>query len=221
MRHWGSRVGKSHHNHRGEKVGWRKPPAAGLQGVHREAGRKTRKQGFTPEMTVLWEVVFESLLADRSSVPLGRRAKNVAMRTSEDVRRDGNPAAPGHPDDLQDCDLTDMAEKLIGAIYAEDTWVVPLGETRNYHRVADTTHLNEKQKQVDKWWGGSTARGTPRSPPVSEERLILDAGSEDPGCSLRRHAIDFNRRRYDASVTSGKISLARVEIQERYRCMRG
>ena len=41
------------------------------------------------------------------------------------VREHGNPATPGRPDDLKDCDLTTMEEKLLGVLYATDDWIEP------------------------------------------------------------------------------------------------
>ena len=52
----------------------------------------------------------------------------VHPRTASDVREQGNPAAPGHPGDLKNCDLTAMVEKLLGVMYATDDWIDPAWE---------------------------------------------------------------------------------------------
>ena len=41
-------------------------------------------------------------------------------RLSSDVREHGNPAVPGHPGDLKNCDLTATEAKLLGVMYASD-----------------------------------------------------------------------------------------------------
>ena len=51
-------------------------------------------------------------------------AKTVTTdRLSSDVREHGNPEVPGNPDDLKNCDLTAIEEKLLGVMYASDDWV--------------------------------------------------------------------------------------------------
>ena len=49
-------------------------------------------------------------------------------RPASDVRLNGNPAAPGRPDDLKNCDLTAMEDKLLGVLYATDDWIDPSWE---------------------------------------------------------------------------------------------
>ena len=70
-----------------------------------------------------------------STPPMPREArvlgKDVAPAGLADMNRTWeNTAAPGHPDDLQNCDLTSLEEKLLGALCATDDWVDPQwGET--------------------------------------------------------------------------------------------
>ena len=61
--------------------------------------------------------------------PTSRRAPlGELCPTSElacHIREHGNPAIPGHPDDLGNCDLTATEEKLLGVMYATDDWIEP------------------------------------------------------------------------------------------------
>ena len=70
------------------------------------------------------------------------------------VREHGNPAIPGHPDDLKDCDLTAMGEKLLGVLYATDDWVEQ--EWGGNVPPRNTSGLNTRQQTVEN--GGARKR---------------------------------------------------------------
>ena len=74
---------------------------------------------------------------------------------SERVREFGNPAAPGHHDDLRHCDLAAKEDKLPGVLYAADEWIEP--DMGGNVKQCDNMHFNDHQKHVDKWrgWGGA------------------------------------------------------------------
>lgn len=52
--------------------------------------------------------------------PINKPRTTADRMSAEDVRREGNPFGPAHPDDLQECDLGTLEEKLIDAMYADD-----------------------------------------------------------------------------------------------------
>ena len=83
--------------------------------------------------------------------------QRTTERSAAEVREYGNPATPGRPDDLGNCDLADMEDKLLGVIYATDDWIGPAWEESVPPRSVGV--LGEKQQRVEN--GG---RGGRRSP---------------------------------------------------------
>ena len=89
-------------------------------------------------------------------------------RPASDVRISGNPAAPGHPDDLKNCDLTALEDKLLGVIYATDDWIDPAWEEVAPARSVGL--LDGNQQRVEKWWEEKAPKSAhPRLEPFFEE----------------------------------------------------
>ena len=63
------------------------------------------------------------------------------------VREHGNPATPGRPGDLKDCDLTTMVGKLLGVLYATYDWIEPEWDENVPPR--NTSGLSTRQQTVE------------------------------------------------------------------------
>ena len=88
--------------------------------------------GFPLEERSMEEATFPLFQPSREGIEVTRSMAPFHPRTASDVREHGNPAAPGHPDDLKNCDLAAMEEKLLGVMYATDDWIGPAWE-ENVH----------------------------------------------------------------------------------------
>ena len=84
--------------------------------------------GFPPKERSIEEATFPLFQLSQEGIEVTRSMDTARPRTASDVREQGNPAAPGHPDDLENCDLTAMEEKLLGVMYATDDWIDPAWE---------------------------------------------------------------------------------------------
>lgn len=128
---------------------------------------------------------------------------SLETRPAEDVRKSGYPAAPVHPDDLQECDLAAMGGKLLGVINVNDAWVEFQTEAQDYHRVEGTNRLGEKNK-LKSGGGSSTESITPGSPPVSGGCPLHETGIRNQVRDLRPSSIRLYRRRANnKAVASG------------------
>ena len=75
--------------------------------------------------------------------------RRTTERTAAEVREYGNPATPGHPDDIGNLDLTAMEDKVLDLIYASDVWIDPAwGESVPPRSVGV---LGVKQQREEKW----------------------------------------------------------------------
>ena len=77
-------------------------------------------------------------------------------RSTEDVRQSGNPDAPLPPDDLRECDLTALEEKLVHAMYADDGWIEETRDPESSRRPKTDKKLNENSGLSTSGRGGST-----------------------------------------------------------------
>ena len=56
---------------------------------------------------------------DSSRGPIGEEHPSQPSNENSELKRQlGNPDAPGHSGDLQNCDLADMEERLLQAVYS-------------------------------------------------------------------------------------------------------
>ena len=109
--------------------------------------------------------------------PLGRPAS--------DVRLNGNPAAPGHPGDLKNCDLAAMGDKLLGVLYAADDWIDPSWEEVAPARSVGI--LDGNQQRVEKWWEEKAPKSVhPRLEPFLKNMLARAEPDQTEDTVLRK-----------------------------------
>ena len=107
--------------------------------------------GFPPEEErSMEEAIFPLLQPSQEGIEVTRSMDAGHPRTAIDVREHGSPEAPGHPDDLKNCDLAAMEEKLLGVMYATDDWIDPAWEENAPPR--NMSVLDGNQQRVEKWW---------------------------------------------------------------------
>ena len=94
--------------------------------------------------------------ATRNQLPMGQgeyrgddQSQQIEESIAERIRQNGNPSAPGNPDDLQQCVPTDMKDNLRGVLCAGDNSASP-------HWIGDAmprvdNHLLGIQKKAGKW----------------------------------------------------------------------
>ena len=104
------------------------------------------------------------------------------------MRENGNPAAPGHPEDLENFDLTATEEKLLGVIYATDDWIGPAWEETVPPRSVGV--LDGNQQRVAKWWGEKAPKSAhPRLEPFLKNSLAR-AESDQAEDKVLRKALE-------------------------------
>ena len=104
---------------------------------------------------------------------------------AELVREFGNPDKHERPEDLKRCDLAEMEEKLLGALYATDGWVEPdWGENV---KPCDSRHLGGHQKHVGKWRGGKAPKSArPRIQPFLKQSICAKPDFQAGGGTFRK-----------------------------------
>ena len=108
--------------------------------------------------------------------PLNKPRTTIDRMSAEGVRRGGNPAAPGHPGDMQEFDLATLVGKLIDVMYADDAWVDAPKDTQECYRPSNTTLLNDGQKQVEnRLVRKGAACGTSINTPIPQKRSVCEA----------------------------------------------
>ena len=106
-------------------------------------------------------------------------------RPASDVRLNGNPAAPGHPGDLKNCDLAAMGDKLLGVIYATDDWIDPAWEEVVPARSVGL--LGGNQQRVEKWWEEKAPKSAhPRLGPFLKNSLARADPDQTEDKALRK-----------------------------------
>ena len=121
----------------------------------------------------------------QEGIDVTRSMDTVHPRTASDVREHGNPAAPGHPGDMKNCDLAAMEEMLLGVMYATDDWIDPAWEENVAPR--NMSVLDGGQQRVEKWWGEKAPKSIrPRIQPFLQNSLAHDESDQTEDGALRK-----------------------------------
>ena len=101
------------------------------------------------------------------------------------IREHGNPAIPGHPDDLKNCDITATDGKLLGSMSANGDWTEPSWDENV--PPSDPSGLNTRQKNVDKWWEEKAPKSIrPRIHPFLKNSLCANPDGQGGEDTLRK-----------------------------------
>ena len=99
-------------------------------------------------------------------------------------RRSGNPYSTGRPDDMQNCDLTAMEERLLKSAYADDDDWVDLRWAEN-ESPGNDSRLTSQQKHVGegRWWGwgGAPRAVSPTTQPYLENAALRSGDHGERG----------------------------------------